>query len=113
MLGWIDLKAGMAACWYGSWNFDPLALSVPESLAVPPPLPDEELLPEELLPEGLLDELELQAARDKAIATRVTPAVVTPLTRTRCILDTPLLLPAKRGNMCYSLFCQVLPRRTP
>ena len=108
MLGWTDLKAGMAACWKVSWNVDPLPLSVPESLAVPPPLPDEELLPE-----GLLDELELQAARDKAIATRVTPAVVTPLMRTRCILDTPLLLPAKRGNMYCLLSCQVLPRRMP
>src|SRR5271165_3277325 len=109
MLGWTDLKAGMAACWYGSWNVDPLALSVPESLAVLPPLLDDELLPDA----GLLDELELQAARAKAIATRETPAVVTPLTRTRCIFDTPLLLPAVRGHVYSLLFCQALPRTMP
>jgi hypothetical protein len=68
-----------------SWNVDPLPFSVPESLAL---LPDEGLpLDEE--PPLLLDEL-LQAARDKATATRPTPAVAPARMRTRCISDTPL-----------------------
>ena len=109
MLGWTDLKDWMDASWKGVWKVDPLPLSEPESLAVLPPLLDEELLPDA----GVLDELELQAARAKAIATRETPAVVTPLTRTRCIFDTPLLLPAVRGHVYSLLFCQALPRTMP
>jgi len=85
MLGWTDLKAGMAACWYGSWNVDPLALSVPESLAAAL-LPDEDGL---ALDDELLVPEELQAARDKAAA-RAIPAVALTWIRTRCILDTPL-----------------------
>jgi hypothetical protein len=58
-------------------------LSVPESLA--------ELLDEgELLGDELLLPDELQAASDKPIAARATPAAVTPWMRTRCISDTPL-----------------------
>lgn len=110
MLGWTALKDWMAASWKGVWKVDPLPLSEPESLAPLLPLPDEALLLD-LAP--LLDELELQAARDKATATRVTPAVVTPLTRTCCIFDTPLLLLAVRGNLYCSLFCRALPRTMP
>src|SRR6266700_1671762 len=81
MLGWVDLKPCMAACWKVSWNVDPLALSVPERLE-PPLLPDPLLL-------LLLDD-ELQAAENKAIATTASPAVVTRCMRRRCISKTPI-----------------------
>ena len=71
--GWIDLKLWMAVCWKVVWNVDPLAFTVPESLAAALLLPDEGLL---LAPEPLLDPLELQAARDKAAT--VTPAAASP-----------------------------------
>src|SRR5262245_65142575 len=62
MLGWIDLKLWMAVCWKVSWNVDPLPLSVPERPELPPPPPP-------------LDD-EPQAATNKAIAARASPATV-------------------------------------
>jgi hypothetical protein len=66
----------MAACWKGSWNVEPLALSVPERLGLSPPEP----------PVLLLDD-ELQAARDKAVTTRASAVVVMCRTRRRCMSD--------------------------
>src|SRR5947209_7459295 len=98
MLGWTDLKLAMAVCWKVSWNVDPLPLSVPESLALP--LPDEGLLLEVAPP---LDELELQAARDRAIATRAAPAVAPPCIRAHCISIYPSTVTCKRGQRFCSL----------
>src|SRR5262252_2966540 len=80
MPDWTVLNAWMADCWKGSWNVDPLPLSVPLR-----PLPDEP-------PPVLLDEL--QAARPKAAATRTAPAAA-PWMRRRCILDILSELPAE------------------
>jgi hypothetical protein len=62
MLGWVVLNCWIADCWKGSWNVDPLALSVPLSALDDEPPPAE------------LDD-ELQAARSKALTARAAPAV--------------------------------------
>jgi hypothetical protein len=72
-LGWTDLKAAMAACWKESWNVDPLPLSVPLTLAEPPPdepPPDEPAAGAELL----LDEEHAPRANVNAIT--AAPAVI-------------------------------------
>jgi hypothetical protein len=66
----------MAACWKGSWNDDPLALSVPER-------PEPELL-------GVLLDDEQAAART-AIAARAIPAVNRFLCK-RSMSDFPTIL---------------------
>src|SRR5215468_3160345 len=78
MLGWIDLKLWMAVCWKVSWNVDPLPLSVPERPELPPPPPP-------------LDD-EPQAATNKAIAARASPATVNRCLCRPCMSDTPPFL---------------------
>src|SRR5215475_339023 len=78
MLGWIDLKLWMAVCWKVSWNVDPLPLSVPERPEPPPPPPP-------------LDD-EPQAATNKAIAARASPATVNRCLCRPCMSDTPPFL---------------------
>src|SRR5215472_18243500 len=82
MPDWIDLKLWIAVCWKVSWNVDPLPLSVPErpELPLPPPLL---LLP---LPD------EPQAATNKLIATRASPATVNRCLCRPCMSDTPPFL---------------------
>ena len=76
MPDWTDLKLWMAVCWKVSWNVDPLPLSVPElPEPLPEPLPDDE-----------------QAATNKAIEARASPAVVNRCLRRRCMLDIPPFL---------------------
>ena len=75
MLGWTVLNAWMAACWNGSWNVEPLALSVPVSLAE---LLDEEEELDELPPE------EPQAAT-KAARAAAAPTVAARWMRRLCI----------------------------
>src|SRR5215831_4715745 len=79
MLGWIDLKLCMAVCWKVSWNVDPLPLSVPERPELPPPPPPP------------LDD-EPQAATNKAIAARASPATVNRCLCRPCMSDTPPFL---------------------
>src|SRR5215813_11606983 len=76
MLGWIDLKLWMAVCWKVSWNVDPLPLSVPERPELPPPPPPDEP----------------QAATNKAIAARASPATVNRCLCRPCMSDTPPFL---------------------
>jgi hypothetical protein len=66
----------MAACWKASWNVDPLPLSVPLTLAEPPPEDDAPPLADEP-PEAELLLDEEQAPRVSANATTETPAAVT------------------------------------
>src|SRR5882724_7680435 len=85
MLGWIDLKAWIAACWKGSWNVDPLALSVPERL--------ESLLPDPLPPDPVVLVLGLdepQAARTMAVAPTARPAAAIRRTRKRRMSNPPV-----------------------
>src|ERR1700748_519954 len=90
----------MQACGKVSGTVEPLAFSVPESLAAllllafgalldpPLPLPDEE-----------------QAA-STATAARATPAVAVFWMRTRCILKEPLFsYPGLRGHNCRPYLC--------
>src|SRR5215471_19511634 len=79
MLGWIDLKLCIAVCWKVSWNVDPLPLSVPERPELPPPPPPP------------LDD-EPQAATNKAIAARASPATVNRCLCRPCMSDTPPFL---------------------
>src|SRR6476646_2557316 len=88
MPDWTDLKAEMAACWKESWNVDPLALSVPLTLAEPP-ADDDEPPPDELAAgvELLLDEE--HAPRASVNATTATPAAVTCCLGRNCRFSTP------------------------
>src|SRR2546421_13003539 len=81
MLGWTDLKLWIAVCWKVSWNDEPLPLSVPDR---PEPLLLE-------LPEPEPDDDE-QAATNKAVVARGTPAGVNRWMRRRCMSDIPPFL---------------------
>src|ERR1700727_1255658 len=86
MLGWTDLKAWMAACWKVSWKVDPLAWSVPESLAVS--LPDAGPL---LLPGARRLPDEPQAASTRAVAPRARPGAAMRWTRKRRMSVPPVM----------------------
>jgi hypothetical protein len=92
--GSVCLMAWMAACWNVVWKVDPLAFSVPETLAgALLPLPPLLLLADALLlaePEPLPEE---EQAATSATAARLTPPAAAAFwMRTRCILKEPLLI---------------------
>src|SRR5580693_6212156 len=90
MLGLLDLKAEMAACWKSSWNVDPAASIVPLTAAAAElaGAAAEEPVAAGVLDEDVeLDELDEHAAMPTAIAITAPPTVMArPLLRT-CISD--------------------------